>query len=130
MIQVVAAVIIRGGRCLITRRSPGQNLAGLWEFPGGKLESGETHEDCLRRELREELAINISVGKFIAESCFGYPSGSIHLLAYQAAWESGQLILSVHDAFAWVSADELLDYNYPPADVPILQELIKGGWLK
>lgn len=130
MIQVAAAVIIKDSKCLITRRSPGQNLAGLWEFPGGKLEPGETPEGCLQREIREELAIDVTVGPLIAESRFGYPSGSIHLLAYQAAWKGGKLSLSVHDDYAWVSADKLLDYEYPPADIPILQELINGGWLR
>jgi 8-oxo-dGTP diphosphatase len=130
VIQVIAAVIIKDGQCLITRRAPGQNLAGLWEFPGGKLEPGETAEDCLKRELCEELSIKISVGQFIAESRFGYPSGSIHLLAYQATWESGQLQLSVHDDYAWVASDKLLEYSYPPADEPILQAIIQGSWLR
>ena len=130
MIQVAAAVIVKDGLCLITRRAPGQNLAGFWEFPGGKLEPGETAAQCLRRELREELSISIAVGDFIAESRFGYPSGSIHLLAYAARWESGTLTLSVHDAYAWVDAGKLLDYRYPPADAPILQAIIDGGWLQ
>lgn len=129
LIQVAAAVIIKDNTCLIARRSPGQNLAGLWEFPGGKMEAGETPQDCLRRELREELAIDVTIGPFIAESRFEYSSGSIHLLAYQAAWIGGELTLSVHDAYAWVSGDQLYDYSYPPADEPILQALIKGGWL-
>ena len=130
MIKVVAGVVIKENKCLIARRSPGRNLAGLWEFPGGKLEAGETPQECLRRELREELEIDITVGSFVAESYFEYESGSIHLLAYQAAWESGELTLNVHDAYAWVSADQLLDYTYPPADVPVLQELVRGDWLR
>ena len=129
MIQVAAAVIIKAGKCLIARRSPGLNLSGLWELPGGKLELGETPEECLRREIREELSIEISVGRFIAESRFGYPSGSIHLMAYQAAWRSGELQLTVHDQYVWVSEAELLSYTYPPADRPILDKLIEGGWL-
>jgi 8-oxo-dGTP diphosphatase len=102
----------------------------MWEFPGGKLEPGETPEDCLRRELREELAIEVSVGPLIAESRFDYASGSIHLLVYQAFWLKGQLMLSVHDAYAWVSEQQLGDYQYPPADLPIINTLIEGGWLR
>ena len=130
MIQVAAAIIIKNGKCLIARRAPGQNLAGYWEFPGGKLEAGETPQDCLRRELMEELKITVSIRQFIAESRFVYPSGSIHLLAYQAVWESGELLLSVHDRWGWVSAKDMQDYAFPPADVPILEELLQGGWLR
>lgn len=130
MIQVAAAVIIKEGQCLITRRAPGQNFAGLWEFPGGKLEPGETAEFCLQRELAEELSIHISVGRLIAESHYQYPKFRIHLLAYHAVWESGNIQLSVHDAYAWADSGSLLTYHYPAADEPILRALIQDGWLK
>lgn len=130
MIKVAAAVVIQNKTCLITRRSPGQSLAGAWEFPGGKIEPGEIPEQCLVRELQEELSIKVSVGQFIGESRFEYPSGSIVLMAYQADWISGKLTLSVHDAYAWVTEQQLCLYNYPPADLPIIQALIDGGWLR
>lgn len=130
MIQVAAAVIIKKGQCLITRRAPGQNFAGMWEFPGGKLEPSETPEICLQREIYEELSIRVSVGSLIAESRYQYPSGVIHLLAYQTTWESGELKLSVHDDYAWVDSDTLLNYCYPPADKPILQAIIRDRWVR
>lgn len=128
MIQVAAGVIVKDGKCLITRRSPGQNLAGRWEFPGGKLEAGESPQECLCRELREELDIEVQVGLFIASSYHEYPGGSIQLKAYHVVWLGGELTLSVHDNFAWVTSTEFANYDFAPADIPILEVLSKGGW--
>ena len=71
-IDVTAAIIRKNGKVLIARRARGQHLEGLWEFPGGKIENGETPEACLKRELFEEFGIDVRIGRFIAESCFSY----------------------------------------------------------
>ncbi|MDU4961808.1 MAG: (deoxy)nucleoside triphosphate pyrophosphohydrolase [Sporomusaceae bacterium] len=128
-VTVAVAVVINAGRCLIARRAPGRHLAGFWEFPGGKLEGGETPACCLQRELLEELAIEVAVDAFIAESCFTYESVRVRLLAYTARWESGSLTLRVHDDYAWVDAAAMTDYRWPPANAPILRAIIDGGWL-
>lgn len=120
---VTAAVIFDKDKVLITRRAEGQKHEGWWEFPGGKIEEGETPECCLQRELKEELGIEAHVGEMIAESTFSYATGSIRLLAYRATIVSGELCLRVHDDYRWVSAPNLMTYQLLPADMPIAQYL-------
>jgi 8-oxo-dGTP diphosphatase len=121
--EVTAAIIRKNGRILIARRAAGENMAGGWEFPGGKLEAGETPEECLKRELSEELSITAQIGSFFCESIYHYPKGTIRLLAYFAEIVRGEISLSVHDQIAWVSADKLMTYGLLPADVPIAEKL-------
>lgn len=126
MKDVTAAIILEKGRVLITRRAPGEKHAGRWEFPGGKVEPGETPEACLRRELLEELEINTVIGEKLAESIYTYETGAIRLLAYRATIISGDLRLHVHDDYRWVAVDELTQYPLLDADVVIagvLQEI-------
>lgn len=120
---VTAAILEQDGKVLIARRSPGQKQAGLWEFPGGKLEAGETPEQCLERELTEELGLKIEVGPFFAENLYAYKSGTIRLMAYRARVWGGQLSLAVHSEIRWVSPAELLQYELSPADVKIAKLL-------
>lgn len=126
MKTVTAAIIIHQGKILIARRGSADRLAGCWEFPGGTLESGETPEYCLARELREEFAIEIEVGTFLGESIYHYDHGAICLLAYLACWKDGELECRVHDQYAWVEVLELGDYEFSPADVPFVQILQQG----
>lgn len=86
MKEVTAAIIINNRKVLIAQRAEDQKLAGKWEFPGGKVEAGETPEECLKREIKEELGIKIEVDKFFAESIYQYNTGTIKLLAYKARW--------------------------------------------
>src|SRR6187402_801609 len=79
IIQVAAGLVFREGRLLITQRPPGGHLAGLWEFPGGKREADESFEDCLRRELREELGVEVDVGELVESITHEYPGKSVHL---------------------------------------------------
>lgn len=120
---VVAGLLIKEGRCLIAKRRVGDALANLWEFPGGKIEIGETPEECLKREMLEELQIDVEVGTFFAETSYEYEFGKFKLLVYLVSWQSGALSSTVHDEIAWVDQDTILNYKFVPADIPIAQKL-------
>ena len=108
----------------MARRAAGKHLEGLWEFPGGKVESGETNEQCLTRELMEEFGINVLVGPFFGESVFDYGHKTIRLLAYEAKYLSGNFGLNDHDKIGWVSPQELKALNWAPADLPFVEKLL------
>jgi len=122
---VIAGLLIKDGLCLIAKRKTEDRLGlgELWEFPGGKLEAGETHEACLQREMLEELQIDVAVGDFFAQSNYEYEFGVIQLFLYWASWRGGAMHLAVHDEIAWVDKEMILNYEFVPADVPIVQEL-------
>lgn len=126
---VTAAVLFRDGKLLIARRPAGDPLANKWEFPGGKMEAGETPEACLARELKEELDIEVEVGGFLGESVHRYQHGTIRLLAFQACWKNGKLKARAHGAVTWVSVGELDDYDFAPADMPFVEKLMSGQWI-
>ena len=86
VIEVAAGVIFRDSRVLITQRRKDDHLGGLWEFPGGKREPSESYEDCLRRELREELGIEVEVGEVLASLTHAYPDKTVHLEFFRCAW--------------------------------------------
>lgn len=123
--SVAAAVVYLDGKILITRRAPGEQLAGLWEFPGGKLEPEETPQDCITRELREELDVESVAGEILTSTTYTYPGGKIELIAIMVKLQSAQLTLQVHDLFEWVQPQELLQYGLAPADIPIAEEIIR-----
>ena len=120
---VTAAIARRGDLVLIARRGPGEKLAGLWEFPGGKLEVGETPEQCLARELREEFGIEVVVEGFFMKSVYRYGHGAIDLHAYFVQWPEQPHQLHVHDEVRWVPAGQLLEHTLAPADIPIAAAL-------
>lgn len=122
-VVVAAAVIIREGRVLLTRRTEGQHLAGLWEFPGGKLERGESPEEALVRECREECGIEIAVAGILEVTHHGYPAKEVLLLFYRCEWRSGQVQhLQVAD-HAWVAPADLGAYPLPPADEGVVSRI-------
>ena len=123
MKQVTAAIIIKDKKVLIAQRSPDDKLANKWEFPGGKIEPGETPQECLKREIREELDIEIEVLDFFAESNYEYSSGTISLMAYWCKWISGDFTLKVHRQSAWANHFELDLYDFAPADIPLVDKL-------
>ena len=127
MVKVVAGVIERDGKVFIVRRMKGDKLGNKWEFPGGKLESGETPEEALRRELREELDVETEVGAFICSSTYEYPHITVELLAYRVRLLSGEITLHVHDASLWVAPGGLDAFDFPAANQAIIGELKKKG---
>ena len=121
---VVAAVIEKDGRILIARRKRGKQRAGTWEFPGGTLEEGETCEQCLKRELEEELAIATEVGELICTSEYSYASDfSIKLLAYRVTIVSGTFRLNDHEEMRWVKPTDLAGYDFSEAGRLIAEKL-------
>ncbi|WP_413581312.1 (deoxy)nucleoside triphosphate pyrophosphohydrolase [Bdellovibrio sp. HCB288] len=126
-VLVVAAVIRKKDdsemRILLVRRGPGQSGAGFWEFPGGKVEPGESPEQALRREIDEELGIQISVGDLVGELDFDYPSKTIRLRVYEATTTDSQLTLSEHDALKWLKAAEIVTEDLSAADRPFVKVL-------
>ncbi len=123
---VIAAVIERDGYVLIGKRKHGKCHAGKWEFPGGTLEEKETYEQCLKRELQEELAITVEVGDLICTSTFIYaPNWTIKLLAFRTAYLSGVLHLNDHEEIRWVKPADLANYDFPEADRPIIDKLVR-----
>jgi mutator protein MutT len=124
MIEVTAGVIQRSGLFLIARRAPGRSLEGYWEFPGGKVEAGETYEACLTRELKEELDLDVKVEEYIGESVFGEGDKQIRLIAYAARTEQEKITSQDHDQLKWISIYEFGNYNFAPADIPIIEALL------
>ena len=120
---VAAAVVIRDGRVLLTRRLEGQHLAGMWEFPGGKLEDGESPEEALARECREECGIDLEVAEILDVTHHRYPEKDVLLLFYRCELRAGEVRhLQVAD-HAWVAPDDLDDYPLPPADERVVARI-------
>lgn len=123
LIEVSAGLVFRNGLLLITQRRAKDHLGGLWEFPGGKREGNESDEACLRRELREELGIDVEVKELIESIQHDYPEKSICLKFYRCALLNGEPKLLACDAVVWVNADQLLNYAFPEADQRLLGKL-------
>jgi 8-oxo-dGTP diphosphatase len=121
--KVTAAVIERDGKVLVARRKQGDSQEGKWEFPGGKLEAGETPEACLKRELREELGIETEVGAFLCSSRFAYPNMAVELLVYRASYVSGEIELRDHDRVRWAAPITLDEAEFSEADRPVVRKL-------
>ena len=123
--RVVGAAVIAHGRVLAGLRGPGRALAGLWEFPGGKVETGEDDEAALKRELREELALTVSVGERIASYIHHYGGGAIELVVYACENLGPPPVAHEHQELGWFTGDELGALSWCPADIPILEEVAR-----
>ena len=126
LLVAAAALVDIDGRVLICKRPHGKHLAGMWEFPGGKVEAGETPEACLIRELREELAIEV-IQACLAPFAFtshGYDSFHLLMPLYLCRRWGGVVRAREHEAIAWVRPNRMADYPMPPADAPLV------AWLR
>ncbi|WP_169087154.1 (deoxy)nucleoside triphosphate pyrophosphohydrolase [Paenibacillus sp. PL91] len=127
MIQVAAAIIENEqGLLLIARRKIEKPQGGLWEFPGGKLEEKESPEACLRRELMEEMSIEIDVFAYFDMNEHRYGDSLIRLIAYRAKFIAGVIALIDHDEYHWVRPEQLADYSFAPADIKFVNRLLLG----
>ena len=122
-IEVAAGLVFNQDRLLITQRHESDHLGGLWEFPGGKVELGETFEECLRRELLEELGIDVSVGELVESISHEYPDKAVLIKFYNCKIINGHPRLLDCQNLQWVEAAELGKYEFPPADAQLLQRL-------
>lgn len=123
-IPVICAIIERNNKVLVVQRSATMKLPLKWEFPGGKLEKNESEEACLKREIREELNIEIHLEKRLTPSVFSYPDVSVELIPYIARQTGGNLTLSEHARFEYLSKSDLLDLEWAQADIPIVKEYL------
>ncbi len=123
IIRVAAGVIAHQGKILIGKRLEEHGIDQHWEFPGGKIEPGETPEACVIRELQEEFEIQTEVIGFVGESSYAYPHAQIELQAYDVRYLKGSFILHDHEEIRWVTIPELKEYPFAPADLPILRIL-------
>ncbi|MCR4683462.1 MAG: (deoxy)nucleoside triphosphate pyrophosphohydrolase [Clostridiales bacterium] len=118
-VNVVAAAIVKDGKVFATQRGYGK-YRDFWEFPGGKIEEGETPADALRREIREELDTEISVGGQVGSVEYDYPDFHLSMRCFAAAVERGELLLKEHEAARWLGPDDLDDVEWLPADLSLL----------
>ncbi|ACS98974.1 8-oxo-dGTP diphosphatase MutT [Paenibacillus sp. JDR-2] len=127
MIEVAAAIIENGqGQILIARRKQGKSQAGMWEFPGGKIEAGETAEACLKRELLEEMHIEINPYAYFGVNDHHYGATHIRLIAYKSTFVSGEIMLVDHDEYRWSTSAELGEFTFAPADI-LFVEMLEAG---
>lgn len=124
MIKVVAGILQKADKILIARKAPGKSLEGYFEFPGGKIEEGETAEESLIRELMEEMSIKVKVSKYVGESIYNYGNIVISLKGYTAEILEGEITLTDHDMYKWVSLSEISYYKLAPADIPLVEKLL------
>ncbi|MGY3702983.1 DNA mismatch repair protein MutT [Vagococcus martis] len=127
-INVVGAIIIKEGKVFCCQRGLEKSLPGKWEFPGGKIESGETKEQALVREIKEELLISVQLEeKEFASVSFDYDFGRVNLSTFICHLESGEPQLTEHLQSKWVSFDKLTQLDWAPADIPIVEKLMEAG---
>lgn len=125
MIEISMAVVKHEGKILIAQRKKGKHQEFMWEFPGGKLEAGETLQECVTREFMEEFEKPIQAGDFFMDVTFDYPDkGSFHLNAFWASCDSFDIpFLHEHEDARWVTKEELDEYIFCPADMPFIERL-------
>jgi 8-oxo-dGTP diphosphatase len=125
MIDVTCAIILFDDKILVTQRSEQMKLPLKWEFPGGKLEINESVEECIIREIKEEINIEVAITRKMSNSIFNYGDFKINLIPFVADYVSGKIILSEHRAYKLLEKTELLNLDWAEADIPILEEFLK-----
>jgi mutator protein MutT len=126
-IDVSAALIFHDGKLLITQRQADSHLGGLWEFPGGKRETNETFEECLVREIHEELGMEIAVGELFEEVTHSYETKMVHLKFFTCQWIRGKPRELGCAAFKWIGKNGLAENKFPAADERLLEKLAASG---
>jgi len=126
---VVAGVVVHDNRIMIARRSSAKSNAGLWEFPGGKVDHGENDQDALTREFTEEFGMSIIPRNFLGTFQFYSPTLSIELRVWFAKMKTKPVHSTDHDMIEWVSAKQLSEYTFSPADIPAVERIIAGDWI-
>jgi 8-oxo-dGTP diphosphatase len=122
LIEIAIALVWKDGRLLIARRPTGVHLAGLWEFPGGKIEPGEGREECRKRELVEEMGVQIEVGRPLTPATHDYAAFTVTLYPYVCSIASGEITLHEHSAISWLPAARMHELDWADADIPIIAE--------
>ena len=125
--KVTAAVTFMDGKVLVAQRGSGDKLAGKWEFPGGKVERGETPQACLKREIEEELGLEILVGEYLCSSFFDYDHLSIELMAFSCKATGGEARAQEHQRLMWTCPSDLKYLDMAPADLPIVDHICKAS---
>lgn len=124
-IYVVGAVIVKEGKIFCAQRGRDKSLPEMWEFPGGKIEQGESPEEALKREILEEMQCEIEVGKKVEHTVYEYDFGIVHLTTYYCRLLKGELVLTEHIDAKWLKPTELTSLNWAPADIPAIERIIK-----
>ncbi len=128
VVRVVGAAIVQQGRCLAAQRGPGLSAAGKWEFPGGKIEPGESPRAALVREIEEELGVSIAVGEHLGRGEAPGDRSTIQLDVYAARVVRGTPAPTEHSQIQWLEADALAALDWAAADVPVLPRVV--AWLR
>ena len=124
-IIVTAGIIFKNDHILVAQRKHDDDLGYKWEFPGGKLEKGESLKECLARELNEEFGITARVNNYLGESIYNYGNKLIHLKAYFVEHLSGEFQVRVHQNIQWVKLEKLHELDWAPADIVLVNKLLK-----
>ena len=125
-LQVTCAIIQHDDKVLVVKRSASMSLPLKWEFPGGKLESGESEEDCIIREIKEELCLDIELVGRLNASFYEYPTLSIELIPFIANQAGGQIRLNEHAEYKYLPKNELIHLDWAEADLPILKSYLNS----
>lgn len=121
-IEVVAAIIKHDNKTFTTRRGYGE-FENMWEFPGGKIEAGETREEALIREIKEELELNIEINSYLTTVDYDYPNFHLTMHCFICSIKSGELQLNAHNDAKWMNIEELNELNWVPADILVVDKL-------
>lgn len=124
-IYVVGAVIVLDGKILCAQRGPSKSLPLKWEFPGGKIEDGESPQEALGREIKEEMHIEIEIGKQIEHTVYEYDFGIVHLTTFYCKLIKGKPTLTEHIAIKWLPPNELASLDWASADIPTIEKLTR-----
>lgn len=125
IIKVVCGIIFNDDKLFICRRSSNKSLSGYWEFPGGKVEEDETFEASLKRELHEELGMDVNVQNHFDTVIHEYENFTIELIAYRCEFIEASYKLTDHDKYKWIDLNTLLNYDLALADIPVAEKLVK-----